>query len=173
MKFTLATKLTFLRLFLILPILALLYVDATFTALVLTILALLTDYFDGYIARKTNTITDLGAFLDHFADKLLVHLILLFFVAMHGLSAIALGILLTRDFYVLGIRHITTQRKKELPSMKLGKIKFGIQSILLVALILSLSVPALALTAQILLWASVFFAVISAIELTNAAKDIF
>lgn len=173
MNVTLATKLSIARIILILPILYTLSTTQYTLALILTTIALLTDWLDGHIARKTNTITNLGAFLDHFADKILVHIILLYFVAVHNLSAIAFGIFLIRDFYVLGIRHLVTQTGEELASMKLGKIKFTIQSILLIALILELIVTLPQLLVPILLWSAVAFTILSAIELTIAAKRIF
>jgi len=136
-------------------------------ALFLLIIALLSDTLDGIIARRTHTITRLGTFLDHFADKILVHTVLLFFVATQGLSAIAFGLFLIRDFLVLGIRHLATQKGKEIPSMPLGKIKFVGQSILLVLLVLSLIYPHpwLLFTTQLVLWVSVALAVVSAAQI--------
>ncbi len=168
--------LTILRLFLILPILLLLDSQPVI-ALILLIVALLTDTADGIIARKTNTITKLGTFLDHFADKILVHVLLLYFVVIDSISAIAFGTFLIRDFLVLGIRHLATQKGKEIPSMSLGKIKFIGQSILLVLLVLTLIYPDgwLIVTTQIVLWASVALAVLSAAQIVTkgwpALKD--
>lgn len=168
MRITLATIITIARLFLILPILLLIGTQPEL-ALILLVIALLSDTLDGIIARKTNTITKLGTFLDHFADKVLVHTVLLYFVATQNLSAIAFGIFLIRDFLVLGIRHLATQRGKEIPSMSLGKIKFVGQSILLVLLILAVAYPAwwLLVATEVVLWASVALAVLSALQIAT------
>ena len=167
MRVTAATWITLIRLVLIIPILLLLVYDFLVAALTLLLVALLTDWLDGVVARKTGTVTNLGSFLDHFADKLLVHLILLFFVVVHGLSAIAYGIFLARDFFVLGIRHLAAHRGEELSSMALGKIKFVGQSALLVALVLQLLLPQIVVQVaiDILLWTTVALAVISAAQI--------
>ncbi len=168
MRVTLATVLTSVRLFLILPILILFSINPVL-ALVLLVIAIVTDTLDGIIARKTNTITKLGTFLDHFADKILVHTVLLYFVATQGLSAIAFGIFVIRDFLVLGIRHLATQKGKEIPSMLLGKIKFIGQSALLILLALSLAFPAwwLLVATEVVLWMSVVLAVVSAFQILS------
>ena len=167
MQFTLATAFTTLRLVLILPILYTLANDMPVIALVLLVIALLTDYIDGEVARRTDTVTQLGSFLDHFADKLLTHLVLLFFVVQAGLSAIAFGIFLARDFFVLGIRHLAAHQGEEISSMSLGKIKFLGQSVLLVALVVQLIVNEIMLQTaiDILLWTTVALAVISAFQI--------
>ena len=158
---------TILRLFLILPILISLANKYYFLALTLLVTALLTDWIDGELARRTNTVTQLGSFLDHFADKLLTHLVLLFFVVQTGLSAIAFGIFLARDFFVLGIRHLAAHKGVEISSMRLGKIKFVGQSVLLVALVVQLLIQEVMLQTaiDILLWTTVAIAVISAAQI--------
>ena len=169
MHVTLATWITISRLALIIPVLALLAAGHAVAALILLALALLTDYADGVVARKTHTVTKLGSFLDHLADKLLAHLILLFFVVEHGLSAVAFGIFLARDFFVLGIRHLAAHRGEEISSMQLGKIKFAGQSVLLLALTAQLIVQEVMLQTaiEVLLWTTVALAVVSAAQITK------
>jgi CDP-diacylglycerol---glycerol-3-phosphate 3-phosphatidyltransferase len=167
MRITPATYITILRLFLILPVLVALANGYYVVGLALLVTALLTDWMDGELARKTNTVTQLGSFLDHFADKLLTHLVLLFFVVQTGLSAVAFGIFLARDFFVLGIRHLVAHKGVELSSMSLGKIKFVGQSVLLVALVVQLIIQEVMLQTaiDILLWTTVAIAVISAAQI--------
>lgn len=174
MKLTLPSWITVARLLLILPILLLLHAGSFWAALVLVVLALFTDWLDGRLARSRNEVTRLGQFLDHFADKLLVHVILLYFVAVHGLSAVAFGIFLVRDFLVLGFRHIAAQRGQEIPSMSLGKIKFLGQGVLLVALVLALAVPNqwIDLGAFYLLWLVVGLSAVSAAQILFAGRHI-
>lgn len=164
MRVTTATYITLLRLFLILPILLALQYDLLILALVLLLIALFSDYVDGVLARKTQTVTVLGSFLDHLADKLLVHIVLLYFVVVHGLSAIAFGIFLARDFFVLGIRHLAAHKQEEISSMSLGKLKFFGQSILLIVLVVDLLVQQVSLqtVTTVFLWATVVLAVVSA-----------
>ncbi len=167
MRITIATVLTLVRLFLILPILVLITIPLPFVAFVLLAVALATDILDGRIARATKTITRLGTFLDHFADKVLVHLVLLVFVALHHLSWVAFAIFLLRDFLVLGIRHLATQRGKEIGSMWLGKVKFVGQSVLLLVLVATLAYPVawLSLVSTIVLWVAVALAVASGAQI--------
>ena len=80
---TLASYISCLRIVLIVPIIYLLDQGSSYhnyLAFVLFVVAGLTDYLDGYIARKTDTETQLGALLDLIADKLLVSLVMVWFV---------------------------------------------------------------------------------------------
>ena len=82
-KITLASYITCLRIILIVPIIYLSYFQLShfnYLAFVLFIIAGLTDYLDGYIARKTNTVSSLGALLDLLADKLLICVILIWLI---------------------------------------------------------------------------------------------
>ena len=71
-----ASYITLLRILLIIPVLYFIAVSEEYLALILFVVAGLTDYLDGFIARKTKTETSLGAFFDLLADKLLVCLVL-------------------------------------------------------------------------------------------------
>jgi phosphatidylglycerophosphate synthase len=84
---TLATYITYSRVLLILPILYFINLGSfagNLTALIIFLLASITDYLDGYVARKTNTETNLGALLDLLADKLLVCLTLIWLVKVNN-----------------------------------------------------------------------------------------
>ena len=121
-----ANKLTMLRIFLIPVFLVVLYLDFPFHmlfALAIFILASVTDFVDGYIARHYNLVTDFGKFMDPLADKMLVMSALLWFVEMGRFPAWALLIVVVREFAVTGLRLIAVERGRVIAAAWSGKIK--------------------------------------------------
>ncbi len=92
-------------------------------ALGVFILASLTDYVDGHIARKYNQITDFGKFLDPLADKLLVIAAMAMLTEWGKFPAWALMIVLTREFAVTGLRLIAVQKGTVIAAGWSGKVK--------------------------------------------------
>lgn len=92
-------------------------------SLVIFIIASLTDYVDGQIARKRNQITDFGKFLDPLADKLLVIAAMCMFCQWGKMPAWALMLVLTREFAVTGLRLIGISKDKVIAAGWSGKIK--------------------------------------------------
>lgn len=97
-------------------------------ALILFILASLTDMLDGKIARKYNMITSFGKFLDPLADKILVAAALVCFVELRWTSAWVVFIILAREFVVSGVRLVAagSEKKVVIPAGWLGKIKTAV-----------------------------------------------
>ena len=126
---TLATKITLVRIACIPVYMVFMYLSGgTFNmwmmiALALFILASLTDYVAGNIARKRNQVTDLGKFLDPLADKLLVLAAMLMFCQWNLLPAWALMIVLTREFAVTGLRLIAVGKGTVIAAGWSGKVK--------------------------------------------------
>ena len=121
-----ANKLTFLRVLLIPIFLVILYLQFPFHmyyALAVFILASVTDFVDGYIARHYNMITDFGKFMDPLADKMLVMAALLWFVEVNRFPAWALLIVVVREFAVTGLRLIAVERGRVIAAAWSGKIK--------------------------------------------------
>ena len=92
-------------------------------ALGIFILASLTDYVDGHIARKYNQVSDFGKFLDPLADKLLVISAMCIFCQWQLMPAWALMIVLTREFAVTGLRLIAVQKGRVIAAGWSGKVK--------------------------------------------------
>ena len=92
-------------------------------ALALFIIASLTDYVDGYIARKHNQVTDFGKFLDPLADKLLVIAAMAILTEWGRFPAWALMIVLTREFAVTGLRLVAVQKGTVIAAGWSGKVK--------------------------------------------------
>jgi CDP-diacylglycerol--glycerol-3-phosphate 3-phosphatidyltransferase len=126
---TLATKITLVRIACIPVYMVFMYLSGgTFNmwmmiALALFILASLTDYVDGNIARKRNQVTDLGKFLDPLADKLLVLAAMLMFCQWNLMPAWALMVVLTREFAVTGLRLIAVGKGTVIAAGWSGKVK--------------------------------------------------
>lgn len=87
------------------------------------ILASLTDYIDGQIARKCNQVTDFGKFLDPLADKLLTIAAMAMFCEWGQMPAWALMIVLTREFAVTGLRLVAVQKGTVIAAGWSGKVK--------------------------------------------------
>ncbi|MGN8896592.1 CDP-diacylglycerol--glycerol-3-phosphate 3-phosphatidyltransferase [Flavonifractor sp. HCP28S3_F3] len=121
-----ANKLTMLRVILIPVFLVVLYLDVPFHmlyALIIFILASVTDFVDGYIARHYNMVTDFGKFMDPLADKMLVMAALVWFVESGRFPAWALLIVIVREFAVTGLRLIAVERGRVIAAAWSGKVK--------------------------------------------------
>ena len=134
-----ANKLTMLRVVLIPVFLILLYWDVPFHmlyALVIFILASVTDFVDGYIARHYNMITDFGKFMDPMADKMLVMAALLWFVQMGRLPAWAMLIVIVREFAVTALRLMAVERGRVIAAAWSGKVKTASTMVCIVLMLL-------------------------------------
>lgn len=92
-------------------------------ALTLFVLASLTDFLDGYIARKYHQVSDFGKFLDPLADKLLTIAAMVMFCEWGSIPAWALMIVLTREFAVTGLRLVSVGKGTVIAAGWSGKIK--------------------------------------------------
>ncbi len=121
-----ANKLTMLRVLMIPVFLLALYLDFAFNnivALIIFILASVTDFVDGYIARNFNQITDFGKFMDPLADKLLVISAMLWFVEVGQMAAWVVLVVLAREFAVSGLRMVAAPKGLVIAAGWSGKIK--------------------------------------------------
>ena len=121
-----ANKLTMLRVVMIPAFLLVLYLGLPFgnlIALAIFIVASLTDWLDGYIARNYNQTTDFGKFMDPLADKCLVIAAMLWFVEIGQMPAWALLIVVVREFAVSGLRMQAANLGKVIAAGWSGKVK--------------------------------------------------
>ena len=96
---------------------------AFLAATVLFVLASVTDYLDGYLARKMKAVSSLGVFLDLTADKILVAAILIALVQIGTIPAWITFIIITREFLVSGLRSLAATKGHVIPAGKWGKQK--------------------------------------------------
>lgn len=126
---TLASKITFVRVLMIPAYLLTMYLSGgtagtwMYVSLGIFIIASLTDFVDGYIARHYNQTTDFGKFLDPLADKLLVLSAMSMFCQWGVFPAWALMIVLTREFAVTGLRLVAVQKGTVIAAGWSGKVK--------------------------------------------------
>jgi len=111
---------------------------SNFVALALFIILAVTDFLDGYIARKNNIVTNLGKFLDPIADKLLCTTGLLLLIVgatpiiPNPYGIICVFLILLRDYAVTGLRQIAQLKGVIIPADKLGKLKANFQYVMTV-----------------------------------------
>ena len=123
---TTANKLTLCRVVMIPIFLVLLYVDFTghlWAALAVFILASVTDFIDGYVARHYHQITDFGKFMDPLADKLLVMSAMVWFVEVAWMPAWAFFVVIARELAVTGLRLVAVEQGRVIAAAKCGKVK--------------------------------------------------
>lgn len=121
-----ANKLTILRMVLVPVYIVLMLVSGgklVTLALVVFILASLTDFLDGYIARHCDQVTDFGKFMDPLADKLLVTSAILLFVQFGQMPAWAAIVIIAREFAISGLRMVAASGGKVIAAAWSGKIK--------------------------------------------------
>ena len=109
---------------------------ANLLGLVIFLLAAITDFIDGYIARKYNMITDFGKFMDPLADKLLVTAALLILLENGLIAGWVVFIILAREVIVTGFRTIAASKGVVIAAGWLGKIKTVVQFIMISTLLL-------------------------------------
>ena len=109
---------------------------ANLLGLVIFLLAAITDFIDGYIARKYNMITDFGKFMDALAVKLLVTAALLILLENGLFAGWVVFIILAREFIVTGFRTIAASKGVVIAAGWLGKIKTVVQFIMISTLLL-------------------------------------
>jgi CDP-diacylglycerol--glycerol-3-phosphate 3-phosphatidyltransferase len=163
----LANMLTVTRLALLPFIIALLYVTAdwaAWTVLVLYIVGALTDWLDGWVARKYNQVSEFGKFMDPISDKIFVVTLLMMLVATQRIEhflVLAVIVILIREFLVSGIREFLGPKGVKLPVTKLAKWKTAIQMIATGLLIVGPSSDVLDITGGVLLCAASALTVIT------------
>ena len=126
---TLASKITLARVAMIPAYMATMYLSQgkagvwMYLSLAIFIIASLTDFVDGYIARHYNQTTDFGKFLDPLADKLLTVAAMAMFCEWCIFPAWALMVILTREFAVSGLRMVASQKGSVIAAGWSGKVK--------------------------------------------------
>lgn len=165
----LPNSLTLLRIFLV-PFLVVVlltkFAGREYAGLAIFLVAAITDFFDGWIARRQNKVTRLGTLLDPIADKLLMSAAFISLVEMdpQHVPAWMVVIIIGREFAVSGLRSIAAQQGVTIAASPLGKGKMISQVIAISLLILGYELGELQTTGTIALWAVMLFALASGVD---------
>ena len=169
MKLNLPNKLTMFRILIIPLFLVFLLSDiggiyGRYIALVIFVIASITDALDGYIARKRNLITTFGKFMDPLADKILVCSALIGLVQTGDIYAAAVIIIITREFIVTGFRLVVSDKGVVIAASKWGKIKTVSQMIMVIYLLMGLPGVVFEMIGMALIFVSLVFTIVSAVD---------
>ena len=163
----LPNSLTVFRIFLI-PLLVVVlmtrFPGREFIGVAIFLAAAVTDWLDGYLARKHGQITPLGIWLDPVADKLLVAAAFLALVELQLAPAWIVLIILGRELAVTGLRNIALLQGFSIAVSELGKLKMGVQVFTITALILGERFPMLGTLGTWALWCAAVLALASAAQ---------
>jgi CDP-diacylglycerol---glycerol-3-phosphate 3-phosphatidyltransferase len=165
----LPNALTLLRIFLV-PFLVVVlltkFAGREFVGLGIFLLAAITDFFDGWVARRRNQTTRLGALLDPIADKLLMSAAFISLVEMDPkhVPAWMVVMIIGREFAVSGLRSIAAQQGVTIAASPLGKGKMVSQVIAISLLILGYELGQFRIVGTVALWAVMLFALASGVD---------
>lgn len=165
----LPNALTLFRIFLVPFLVVVLLTKFTareFVGLAIFLVAAITDFFDGWVARRRNQTTRLGALLDPIADKLLMSAAFISLVEMDPkhVPAWMVVIIIGREFAVSGLRSIAAQQGVTIAASPLGKGKMVTQVIAISLLILGYELGQFRIIGTVGLWAVMLFALASGID---------
>lgn len=136
---------------------------AKYVAAAIFILASMTDWLDGYLARKNNLVTDFGKFMDPIADKLLVCSAMICLVETDALPAWIVIIIIGREFIISGFRLVASDKGVVIAASYWGKFKTVSQMLMVILLILDLG-GIFNTIAQVLVWVALVLTVVSLVD---------
>ena len=133
-----------------------------YISLALFVVASVTDWFDGYLARKNNLVTNFGKFMDPLADKLLVCSAMICMIELNRLPVWFVIIIIGREFIISGFRLIAAENGIVIAANYWGKFKTASQMIMIILLILHFDGIFVTLE-QLFIWLSLALTIISLI----------
>lgn len=135
-----------------------------YIAAAIFVIASLTDWFDGYLARKNNLVTNFGKFMDPLADKLLVCSALVCLTAKNQLAAWIVIVIISREFIISGFRLLASDNGVVIAASYWGKFKTAFQMIMIIMIILDFSNKYVRLITVAVTYIAVALTIISLID---------
>ena len=129
---TFANQLTLVRLVAVIPVMVALYLQFPGNralATVVYVLAILTDYLDGILARRSGKVTAFGKLMDSVADKALISTMFFALVAEGSMAAWMAAVMVVREFAVTGLRMVALEAEEVIAANRWGKAKMVTQSV--------------------------------------------
>ncbi len=139
-------------------------------ALGIFIVASLTDFLDGYIARKQHLVTNFGKFMDPLADKLLVSAAMICFVELHRMPAWIVLIIIAREFFISGFRLVAAEQGIVIAAGWWGKFKTAFQMFMVIFMIIDLE--KLQIVTDILMYIALALTLISMVDYVAKNKAV-
>ncbi len=167
MRLNLPTIITLSRIILI-PFFVLIAPDRPFLGALIFGVASITDFLDGYLARKTGQITKFGIILDPIADKILVISALILLVDMARLSAWMAITIIVREFLVTGLRAVALSKDIVIPAEMGGKLKTFSQITAILCLIIGMNIFGIDLydVGIVFIWIALVLSIVSGVQYT-------
>ncbi|MDA3847489.1 MAG: CDP-diacylglycerol--glycerol-3-phosphate 3-phosphatidyltransferase [Vallitaleaceae bacterium] len=164
----LANKITMARMFLVPIFVAATYIlpdsYAKYVAVGIFLIASLTDWLDGYLARKMNEVSNFGKYMDPLADKLLVSAALIYMVEQGLIFGWIVAIIIGREFIISGLRLVASDKGVVISASVWGKLKTIVTMVMIIEVMLEFSHPVFVVFGQILIYLALILTVISATD---------
>ncbi|MFQ6822544.1 MAG: CDP-diacylglycerol--glycerol-3-phosphate 3-phosphatidyltransferase [Agathobacter sp.] len=141
-------------------------------AVAIFIVASITDFLDGKIARKYNLVTNFGKFMDPLADKLLVCSALICLIQLELIPAWVVIIIIAREFIISGFRLVASDNGVVIAASYWGKFKTAFQMLTVIVLILNIPNKVFTILGTVLIYVSLALTVISLIDYIAKNKDV-
>ncbi|MBQ4464006.1 MAG: CDP-diacylglycerol--glycerol-3-phosphate 3-phosphatidyltransferase [Eubacterium sp.] len=173
----LPNSLTILRVIMIPLFVVFMLVDAYYSDFVaggIFIAACLTDFLDGYLARKYNQITTFGKFMDPLADKLLVCAALICFLAQDNpeMPSWVVIVIISREFIISGFRLVAAEKGVTIAASWWGKIKTAVQMIMSLLLIFHFEHPVFRIIDTVFIYLALVLTVVSLIDYIYKNREV-
>ena len=142
-----------------------------YIALVIFIVASLTDFLDGKIARKYNLVTNFGKFMDPLADKMLVSSAFICLVAQNKIAAWIVIVIIAREFIISGFRLVASDNGVVIAANYWGKFKTVSQMAMIIVLIADFG-GVFDMVGTVLIWIATALTVISLVDYVWANREV-
>ena len=176
MTMNLPNKLTIFRVIMIPFFVLCFYLPAipfhNIVACVIFCVASITDFLDGYLARRDGLVTNFGKFMDPLADKLLVGAALICLIESGQLPAWAVVIIISREFIISGFRLIASDNGVVIAASYWGKFKTVTQMAMVILMLLNFPGAIFSVITRFVMWAAIILTIVSLVDYIVKNKDV-